>query len=129
VTDRAPVPRVLVAVRPVRPPGLVGLFRRRPSPAEPRLTLGPDFFAVLARAPDGWTRTLDALSNVASAAADADPADEVVFGPLEIRMATTELSRISPFAESPAEQAEFGGFRALIDDTRASTVELVLTRV
>ena len=51
-----------VTVRPIPRGGLAGLFRRKPStPPEPALTLGPGFFAVLERVPEGWTRTLDAL--------------------------------------------------------------------
>ncbi|WP_143174984.1 hypothetical protein [Cryptosporangium aurantiacum] len=107
-----------VTVRPVRRGGLAGLFRRKPAePSAPALTLGPAFFAVLARVPEGWTRTLDALPS-----ADG----EVVFGPLEIRMAVTELSRISPYAESAEEQAEFGAFRTLVG-TVPPDHELVLT--
>ena len=98
--------RLAVVVRPVRKSGIASLFRRKPpAPEEPALTLGPRFFAVLARVPEGWTRTLDALP----------PADgEVVFGPLEIRMAVTELSRISPYAETSDEQADFDAFRTLV---------------
>ena len=100
--------RLRVAVRPVRRGGLAGLFRRRAAAdAGPEMTLGPAFFAVLARVPEGWTRTLDVLPSAV---------DEVVFGPLEVRMTVTELSRISPYAESPAEQAEFGAFRALVGE-------------
>ncbi|MFG1923720.1 hypothetical protein [Cryptosporangium sp. NPDC048952] len=68
------------------------------------LTLGAPFFAVLERVPEGWTRTLDSLSNEG----------EVIFSPLEIRMTVTELSRISPYAESAEEQAEFSAFRTLV---------------
>ncbi|GAA0220374.1 hypothetical protein [Cryptosporangium japonicum] len=90
-----------VVVRPVRK----GIFRRRPAePIGEPLTLGAPFFAVLARVPEGWTRTLDALTTDG----------ELVFGPLEIRMTVTELSRISPYAESPEETAEFSAFRTLV---------------
>ncbi|GAA3389993.1 hypothetical protein [Cryptosporangium minutisporangium] len=110
--------RLSVAVRPVRKGGLAGLFRRKPSATEePALVLGPDFFTVLGRVPEGWTRTLDALWS-----AEGD----VVFGPLEIRMAVTELSRISPYAESAAEQHEFGAFRTLVGAVPPDH-ELVLT--
>ncbi|WP_157018264.1 hypothetical protein [Cryptosporangium arvum] len=59
---------------------------------------------MLARVPEGWTRTLDLLSTDG----------ELVFGPLEIRMTVTELSRISPYAESAEEQSEFSAFRTLV---------------
>ena len=110
--------RLSVVVRPVRRAGLAGLFRRKTSaPIEPVLTLGPAFFAVLARVPEGWTRTLDTLPPATG---------EIVFGPLEIRMTVTELSRISPYAESPEEQAEFGAFRTLIGEVQPDH-EVVLT--
>jgi hypothetical protein len=98
----------------LRPAGRGGRwFRRKVRPEVlGEVRLGPEFFAVLARAPDGWTRTLDALP--------APGADEVVFGRLEARMAATELSRISPYAESAAEQASFAEFRALVDTCAAA---------
>lgn len=111
--------RLAVTLRPARRGGLGGLFRRKPPPAEPALILGSAFFAVLARVPEGWTRTLDLLP-----AMDG----ELVFGPLEIRMTVTELSRISPYAESPDEQVEFGAFRTLVGVVPEGH-ELVLTPV
>lgn len=104
--DPAGVPQLTVVVRAVRRGGLSGMFRRKPAePVGEPLLLGPAFFAVLARVPEGWTRTLDVLPRASG---------EIVFGPLEIRMTVTELSRISPYAESPDEQAEFAAFRALV---------------
>jgi hypothetical protein len=90
-----------VELRPVRRRGLL----RRKAAAEPvgEATLGAEFAAVMARVPPGWTRTLDGI------------AEGAVFGRLEARMAATELSRISPYAETPAEQAEFGAFRRLVE--------------
>ncbi|TQS41723.1 hypothetical protein [Cryptosporangium phraense] len=106
----------MATVRRARRTGLAALFRRAPAEADgPSVELGPGFFAVLARAPEGWTRTLDALP----------PSGEVVWGPLEIRMAVTELSRISPYAESAAEQAEFNAFRELVGSVPSDS-ELVL---
>ncbi|MFI5957192.1 hypothetical protein [Cryptosporangium sp. NPDC051539] len=109
---------VVVTVRPARRGGLAGRFRRKPAePPGPRgLALGPDFFAVLARVPEGWTRTLDPLGVLS---------DELVWGALEIRMAVTELSRISPYAESSAERAEFSAFRELVGSVPPDS-ELVL---
>jgi hypothetical protein len=99
------VSSVRVELRPIR---RGRLFRRKAAPEVlGETTLGPEFFAVLARVPPGWTRTLDALPS-------AGP-EGVVFGRLEARMAATELSRISPYAESPDEQAAFTRFRELVN--------------
>lgn len=120
---RSAGPPLRVVLRPVRRGSWAGrlLHRKAPSLPEAELLLGPEFFAVLARAPAGWTRTLDALPAIG--------AESLVFGRLEARMAATELSRISPYVETPAEQASFTEFRSLVDDCAAAEDrELALTR-